>query len=130
MDRLDGRLIRMFKLWSHTMRSHILFAGVICSLAVVGCNTRSGADANGVDPANTSVIVDRPVIGNPSPNNADINIAGPRGNGVKINVDGDRVTGDNLDVRVDTDRPLLRDSDGVDVRKRETSGSVRVDVRD
>jgi hypothetical protein len=116
----------------------LLACGALIGLA--GCETRLDADINDPNRANTVVTNDPGVVVDVDDNvparrrdvDADINITGPRGNGVRIDFDSDNpntVGDDDVNVRVDADRPLLDRRDD-DVRIRETRRGVKVDVRD
>lgn len=107
--------------------SFILCATItLTSFAMLGCDRRVDADRRDVG---TAVVPDRDLEANRGVD-ADINVVGPRGGGVRVNVDEDRVPGGtgDVDVRVDTSRPLLRND--IEVRTDAPRGDVRVDVND
>gem|GEM_PF-2538560 len=121
----DGTYVFAHSLeWTTPLKTHLTTFLGLAILTLLGCETRVDADSRG--DGGTEVVRDRdPGV------DADINLMGLRGNTIRIDVDEDRREGtadNDVDVRVDADRPLRRDEG--DVRVRETRRGVRVDVKD
>ena len=99
----------------------------LASLTLLGCETRVATDNPDRLETNRPAVIEEPR----REVDADINVTGPRGGAIRVDVDGDGRSGalnDDVDIRVDANRPIRRRDD--DVRIRETPRGVKVDVRD